>query len=88
MSRGPKWTPKLTPKSARQKDFASLNLQIAKAYLSGIDNGVQTRTWQQGYRALTRMKQRANREHWKRVVSDKAFVPLSLRALRFALDHC
>ena len=46
MSRDPEWTPKLTPKS-RQKDFASLNLQIAKAYLSGIDNGVQTRTWQQ-----------------------------------------
>jgi hypothetical protein len=53
-----------------------LNLQIAKAYLSGTDNGVQTRTWRDAIDALTQMKQGANQHRWKTVLSDKAFAPL------------
>jgi hypothetical protein len=30
-----------------------LNLQIAKAYLAGTDNGITTRTWQHAIEALT-----------------------------------
>ena len=30
-----------------------LNLQIAKAYLAGTDNGIATRTWQQAIDALS-----------------------------------
>src|SRR2546421_9792893 len=39
-----------------------LNLQIAKAYLAGTDNGITTRTWQQAIEALTNTKQGANKE--------------------------
>lgn len=53
-----------------------LNLQIAKAYLSGTDNGVQTRTWRDAIDALTQMKQGANQHRWKTVLRDKAFAPL------------
>lgn len=34
-----------------------LNLQIAKAYLAGSDNGIATRTWQQALESLTQTKQ-------------------------------
>ena len=34
-----------------------LNLQIAKAYLAGTDNGVTTRTWQNAIEALIKTKQ-------------------------------
>jgi hypothetical protein len=53
-----------------------LNLQIAKAYLAGTDNGVATRTWQQAMESLTEMKQGANKERWKTAAKDKAFIPL------------
>ncbi|HVU27301.1 MAG TPA: tyrosine-type recombinase/integrase [Verrucomicrobiae bacterium] len=53
-----------------------LNLQIAKAYLAGTDNGVTTRTWQNAIEALTSTKQGANKERWLRVVKDKALLPL------------
>ena len=33
-----------------------LNLQIAKAYLAGTDNGIATRTWQQAPENLTSTK--------------------------------
>jgi|ERR1035441_6990109 hypothetical protein len=36
-----------------------LNLQIAKAYLAGTDNGIATRTWQQAIESLTNTKQGA-----------------------------
>jgi hypothetical protein len=36
-----------------------LNLQIAKAYLAGTDNGIATRTWQQAIESLTSTKQGA-----------------------------
>ncbi len=34
-----------------------LNLQIAKAYLAGSDNGITTRTWQHAIEASTNTKQ-------------------------------
>jgi hypothetical protein len=36
-----------------------LNLQIAKAYLAGTDNGIATRTWQNAIEALSNTKQGA-----------------------------
>jgi integrase len=53
-----------------------LNLQIAKAYLAGTDNGITTRTWHQAIEALTNTKQGANKERWLRVVKDRALAPL------------
>ena len=53
-----------------------LNLQIAKAYLAGTDNGITTRTWQHAIEALTNTKKDANRERWLRVSKDKALAPL------------
>ena len=53
-----------------------LNLQIAKAYLAGSDNGITTRTWQHAIDALTNTKQDANKERWLRVVKDRALMPL------------
>jgi hypothetical protein len=58
-----------------------LNLQIAKAYLAGTDNGITTRTWQQAIEALTNTKQEANRERWLRVVKDRALAPLLPRII-------
>ena len=46
-----------------------LNLQIAKAYLAGSDNGITTRTWQHAIEALTNTKQGANQHRWQRVVT-------------------
>jgi hypothetical protein len=43
-----------------------LNLQIAKAYLAGTDNGIATRTWQNAIESLTNTKQGANQERWAR----------------------
>ena len=54
----------------------SLNLQIAKAYLAGSDNGVTTRTWRIAIEALTNTKQGENKERWLRVAKDPALVPL------------
>jgi len=53
-----------------------LNLQIAKAYLVGSDNGITTRTWRHAIEALTHTKLDANKERWLRVVKDRALVPL------------
>jgi len=50
-----------------------LNLQIAKAYLAGTDNGVTTRTWQNAIEALINTKQGENRHRWKTAAKDKAF---------------
>ena len=44
-----------------------LNLQIAKAYLAGMDSGINTRTWQHAIEALTNTKQGSNKERWLRV---------------------
>jgi integrase len=53
-----------------------LNLQIAKAYLAGSDDGMKTRTWQNAIEALIGTKKGANKERWLRVVKDKALAPL------------
>jgi hypothetical protein len=53
-----------------------LNLQIAKAYLAGSDNGINTRTWQHAIEALTNTKKGANRHRWKTAAKDKAFTTL------------
>jgi hypothetical protein len=58
-----------------------LNLQIAKAYLAGTDNGIATRTWQQAIKSLTCTKQGANQHRWKTAAKDKAFVPLLPRII-------
>jgi integrase len=53
-----------------------LNLQIAKAYLAGSDNGIKTRTWRQAIEALTNTKHGANQHRWKTAAKDKAFAML------------
>ena len=50
-----------------------LNLQIARAYLVGTDNGVTTRTWQNAIEALINTKQGENQHRWKTAAKDKAF---------------
>jgi integrase len=50
-----------------------LNMQIAKAYLYGTDNGIATRTWQQALDALTASKKGDNQERWKRGGKEKPF---------------
>ena len=54
----------------------TLNLQIAKAYLAGSDNGVNTRTWQHAIETVTETKLGANKERWQRVIKDPALIPL------------
>ncbi len=53
-----------------------LNLQIAKAYLAGSDNGMTTRTWQNAIEALMNTKQGANQHRWKTAAKDKALAML------------
>ncbi|HEV2453547.1 MAG TPA: tyrosine-type recombinase/integrase [Verrucomicrobiae bacterium] len=54
----------------------TLNLQIAKAYLAGTDNGVTTRTWQNAIESLTDTKHGANQDRWRVAARDKALAPL------------
>jgi hypothetical protein len=42
-----------------------LNLQIAKAYLAGTDNGMATRTGHDAIEALAKTKQPANQQRWR-----------------------
>ena len=58
-----------------------LNLQIAKAYLAGTDNGIATRTWQQAMESVTNTKQGANQHRWRTAARDKAFAPLLPRVI-------
>jgi integrase len=53
-----------------------LNLQIAKAYLAGTDNGITTRTWQDALESLIATKQESNQHRWRTAAKDKAFAPL------------
>jgi integrase len=53
-----------------------LNLQIAKAYLAGSDNGITTRTWRNAIDSLIGTKQGANQHRWKTAAKDKAFAML------------
>jgi len=50
-----------------------LNLQIAKAYLSGTDSGVATRTWQDALTALVETKHGSTQERWARAAKDKCY---------------
>jgi len=54
----------------------TLNLQIAKAYLAGSDNGVNTRTWRHAIETVIETKLEANKERWQRVIKDPALIPL------------
>jgi hypothetical protein len=47
-----------------------LNLQIARAYLAGSDNGINTRTWSDVILALTNSKKGSNKERWQRAALD------------------
>jgi integrase len=58
-----------------------LNLQIAKAYLAGTDNGMTTRTWQNAIESLTNTKHGANQHRWRIAAKDKAFAPLLPRVI-------
>ena len=58
-----------------------LNLQIAKAYLAGTDNGIATRTWQNALDALISTKLGSNQHRWQTAAKDRAFVPLLQRVL-------
>jgi integrase len=58
-----------------------LNLQIAKAYLTGSDKGIATRTWQHALEALITTKQGANQQRWRTAAKDKAFAPLLPRII-------
>src|ERR1039457_7273418 len=58
-----------------------LNLQIAKAYLAGTDNGIATRTWQQAMESVTNTKQGANQHRWRTAARVSAFVPLLPRVI-------
>jgi integrase len=58
-----------------------LNLQIAKAYLAGTDNGIATRTWQQAIESLVSTKQGENQRRWRVAARDKAFAPLLPRII-------
>jgi len=53
-----------------------LNLQIAKAYLAGSDNGITTRTWRDAIEALIKTKQPASRHRWETASRDKAYTLL------------
>jgi integrase len=58
-----------------------LNLQIAKAYLAGTDNGIASRTWQQALDSLTNTKRGANQDRWRTVAKDQALAPLLPRVI-------
>ncbi len=58
-----------------------LNLQIAKAYLAGSDNGIATRTWQSALESLTNTKQGANQDRWRTVAKDPALAQLLPRKI-------
>jgi integrase len=59
----------------------TLNLQIAKAYLAGTDNGVATRTWQNALESLTNTKQGENQIRWRIAARDKSLAPLLPRVI-------
>ena len=58
-----------------------LNLQIAKAYLSGSDSAFATRTWGQAIALIASTKKGANKSRWERVAKDQALLPLLPKVL-------
>jgi hypothetical protein len=53
----------------------SLNLQIAKAYLAGTDNGLSTRTWQDAFAARAATKKGPTLRRWLTAAKDTAWCP-------------
>ncbi len=53
-----------------------LNRQIAKAYLSGTDAGMSTRTWQAVFDAIVERKHGSTRERWERGIKNQALDPI------------
>jgi integrase len=49
-----------------------LNLQIAKAYLSGTDSSVATRTWQSALDAIIETKHGSTQDRWRRAAKETA----------------
>jgi len=54
----------------------SLNLQIAKAYLAGTDNGLSTRTWQDAFAARAATKTGPTLRRWLTAAKDRALASL------------
>jgi hypothetical protein len=50
----------------------TLNRQIAKAYLSGTDAGMSTRTWQTALEAMVERKHGPTRDRWERGIKNHA----------------
>lgn len=50
----------------------TLNRQIAKAYLSGTDAGMSTRTWQTALEAMVDRKHGPTRDRWERGIKKRA----------------
>jgi integrase len=51
----------------------ALNLQIARAYLGGSDEGVATRTWQHVMDEIPKLKKGETRARWLTAMKDRAF---------------
>ncbi len=58
-----------------------LNLHIAKAYLAGTDNGMNTRTWQHALDSLIASKLAANQQGWRIVAKNPELAPLLPRII-------
>jgi integrase len=66
----------------------ALNLQIARAYLGGSDEGVATRTWQHVMDEMPKFKTGETQARWLTAIKDKAFDPLRrLCLLETKADH-
>ena len=64
-----------------------LNLQIAKAYLAGSDNGIATRTWRQALDSLASTKQAANRVKIGLLVSEDDLHGLIVSGRPYRTSH-
>jgi integrase len=60
----------------RAEHQPALNLQIAKAYLAGTDNGLTTRTWGDALKSIIDCKDGPTRDRWERVSTDAALTDL------------
>jgi integrase len=59
----------------------NLNLQIAKAYLAGTDNGMDTRTWQDAFAARASTKKGPTLRRWLTAAKDPALASLMPQVL-------
>ncbi len=50
-----------------------MNLQIAKAYLAGVDAKMLMRTWEEVFDAMIDLKHGTTQTRWKVAKKDKAF---------------